>query len=222
MLQMPPYLIMGIGFLAQGFFSARILVQWILSEKARKVLNPNLFWVLSLFGSFLLCLYGWLREDFPIVLGQFISYYIYIYNLRLKGVWGAWPLLLRILLLLMPLVALVQPALHPVDFVDKFLQNENVPLWLLIFGSAGQVIFTLRFIYQWYVSMKLRRSELPPGFWIISLVGSTCIVSYALFRLDPVLILGQSFGIVAYARNLYLGYRQNHQKSYPGRVKSVR
>lgn len=206
---MPSFVVIGIGLLAQGFFSARILVQWILSERARKVLNPNIFWVLSLIGSYLLCIYGWLREDFAIILGQFISYYIYIYNLRLKGVWRTWPVIVKILLLFTPVVALVIPALHPQEFIRTFLRNEDIPLWLLIYGSAGQIIFTLRFIYQWYVSMRLHRSELPPGFWILSLIGSSAIVSYAIFRLDPVLILGQSFGIVAYARNLYLGYMQN-------------
>lgn len=202
---MPTAVIFSIGLLAQGFFSARILVQWILSERARKVLSPDIFWILSLAGSYLLCLYGWLREDFAIVLGQFISYYVYIYNLRLKGVWQRWPRSVRLLLLLTPIAVIGIAALQPEKLADTFLRNEDIPLWLLIYGSAGQILFTLRFVYQWYVSRKLQRSELPPGFWIISLAGSTAIVSYAIFRLDPVLILGQSFGLVAYARNLYIG-----------------
>ncbi|MBD5217168.1 MAG: lauroyl acyltransferase [Bacteroidales bacterium] len=202
---MPTAVIFSIGLLAQGFFSARILVQWILSERARKVLSPDIFWILSLAGSYLLCLYGWLREDFAIVLGQFISYYVYIYNLRLKGVWQRWPLAVRLLLLLTPIAVIGIAALQPEKLADTFLRNDDIPLWLLIYGSAGQILFTLRFVYQWYVSRKLQRSELPPGFWIISLAGSTAIVSYAIFRLDPVLILGQSFGLVAYARNLYIG-----------------
>lgn len=49
---------LAVGFLAQGFFSARILVQWLLSERARKVLSPSVFWVLSLAGAYLLCFYG--------------------------------------------------------------------------------------------------------------------------------------------------------------------
>ena len=81
-----PAFILAIGFLAQGFFSARILVQWILSERARRVLSPSLFWILSLAGAYLLCLYGWLRDDFSFVLGQFISYYIYLWNLNIKGI----------------------------------------------------------------------------------------------------------------------------------------
>ena len=81
-----------IGLLAQGFFSARILVQWIMSEKAKKVVNPALFWILSVAGSWLLFIYGWIRDDFAIMLGQVISYYIYIWNLNQKGIWERLPL----------------------------------------------------------------------------------------------------------------------------------
>ena len=73
-----------IGFLAQVFFSARILLQWILSERAKKVISPAIFWQLSIVGSYLLFVYGWLRDDFAIILGQIISYYIYIWNLGQK------------------------------------------------------------------------------------------------------------------------------------------
>ena len=75
-----------VGFLAQVFFSARILLQWILSERAKRVVSPSIFWILSLAGSYLLFIYGWMRDDFAIVLGQVISYYIYIWNLSAKGV----------------------------------------------------------------------------------------------------------------------------------------
>ena len=73
-----------IGFLAQVFFSARILLQWILSERAKRVISPTIFWQLSILGSYLLFLYGWMRHDFAIILGQLISYYIYIWNLEMK------------------------------------------------------------------------------------------------------------------------------------------
>lgn len=204
---------MAIGLLAQGFFSARILVQWIMSERARKVLSPSVFWILSIAGSYLLCLYGWLRQDFAIVLGQFISYYVYIWNLKAKGIWKDIPLIFKIVLLFTPLVALCFVMGDVRNFISTFIFNEEVPMWLLIFGSAGQIIFTLRFLYQWYFSRKAGESELPPGFWWLSLLGSSIIVSYAIFRLDPVLILGQSFGLVAYSRNLWIGYRQRKNNS---------
>lgn len=194
--------VLAIGFLAQGFFSARILVQWILSERARHVLSPSIFWVLSLAGAYLLCLYGWLRDDFAIVLGQFISYYIYLWNLNMKGVWRHifWPL--RAVLLLTPVVAIGFVMGNAGEFAARFLRNDDVPLWLLLFGSAGQVLFTLRFVYQWIYSNHKGESQLPAGFWIISLIGSLSIVTYGCIRLDPVLIVGQSFGVVSYVRNL--------------------
>ena len=129
-------LVYAIGFLAQGFFSARMLVQWILSEKARRVLSPTVFWVLSIIGSYLLCIYGWLRHDFAIVLGQFISYYIYLWNLKEKGVWQRLHAALKALLLLTPVVAILWVAGDASAFVASFIRNEEVPLWLLLFGSG--------------------------------------------------------------------------------------
>ena len=204
------WLIYGIGFLAQGFFSARILVQWIMSERARKVLSPSIFWILSIAGSYLLCLYGVLRNDFAIVLGQFISYYIYLWNLKAKGIWAQAHLWLRLLLIGTPLIALVIAGLHAETVIDSFFHNEKVPLWLLLFGSAGQIIFTLRFIYQYWYSSRRGESELPPFFWILSLIGSLSIVTYGIIRHDPVLIIGQSFGLIAYIRNLMIGAKRPH------------
>ncbi len=197
-------LTLAIGFLAQIFFSARILVQWIMSEKAHRVLSPSLFWVFSLAGSYLFFLYGWLRGDFAIVLGQFLSYYIYLWNLNAKGVWKKLPVLLRAILLLTPVVALGFAGKNAGEVVDRFLHNDGVPMWLLIYGSAGQVLFTLRFVYQWFYSRNRGESSLPAGFWIISLTGALCIVTYGIIRKDLVLMVGQSFGIVSYTRNLMI------------------
>lgn len=93
---------------------------------------------------------------------------------------------------------------------SRLFANPDIPLPLLLYGSAGQIIFTLRFIYQWLYSVRRRRSVLPVGFWWISLLGSLTICSYAIFRADPVLIVGQSVGLVAYIRNIIIGH---HEKS---------
>lgn len=202
-----------IGFLAQIFFSARILIQWILSEKAKEIVSPSIFWILSIAGSYLLFIYGWCRDDFSIILGQIISYYIYIWNLNAKGIWEKVHMLLRIVLVITPVVACAYLLREPEVFFNQFFRNEDIPIWLLVFGSAGQVIFTLRFIYQWAYSYRRHVSTLPIGFWIISLTGSAIIVSYGIFRLDPVLILGQSTGFVAYTRNIILGLRKKRQEA---------
>lgn len=195
-----------IGFAAQIMFSARMLIQWIMSERAHRVLSPALYWIFSIAGAYLFVVYGWMRDDFAIILGQFISYYVYAFNLHIKGLWQKIPVLLRWLMLLTPLVAAGFAFANADDIVGQFFKNEDIPLWLIIFGSAGQVMFTFRFIYQWYVAWKTGKSVLPPLFWIISLVGSTAITIYGVIRLDPVLIVGQGFGLVAYARNLWLCY----------------
>ena len=202
------YAIFAIGFLAQAFFSARILLQWILSERAKKVVSPTIYWVLSMLGSYLLCLYGWLRDDFAIILGQLISYYIYIWNLHEKGAWQKVHIAFRTVLFLTPLVAVGFALREPGAFVETFFRNDDVPLWQVVFGSAGQVVFTLRFVYQWQYSYRRHESILPLGFWIISLVGSAMIVSYGLFRHDPVLILGQSTGFLAYTRNIFIYHKE--------------
>ncbi len=195
----------AIGFLAQAFFSARILIQWILSERAKRVVSPTAYWVCSLAGSYLLFVYGWLRDDFAIILGQMVSYYIYLWNLNAKGIWPRLSAILRTVLLFTPVAALVGIARNAAHFFDTFMQNESVPLWLLLFGSAGQLIFSLRFVYQLYYSARRNESVLPSGFWGLSLLGSSMIVIYGAIRLDPVLILGQSVGFVAYTRNLLIG-----------------
>ena len=196
-----------IGFLAQVFFSARILLQWILSERAKKVISPAIFWQLSIVGSYLLFVYGWLRDDFAIILGEIISYYIYIWNLDKKHQWKKLPFIIRTLLLLTPVAAILYMLKDASAFVDQFFRNEKIPLWLLIYGSMGQIIFTLRFVYQWIYSKRKDESLLPIGFWVISLLGALIIVSYAIYRRDPVLILGQSTGLIAYSRNIYLSRR---------------
>ena len=122
------------------------------------------------------------------------------------------PKITRLLLLTIPLIA-VTMVLHDVSGWWQRFFCGSIPLWLIIFGSAGQIIFTLRFVYQWLYSVKRGESVLPAGFWIISLSGSIIIMAYALVRHDPVLILGQIFGLVAYTRNLVIGHRSNVRKN---------
>ena len=206
-------LVYAIGFLAQLFFGARTVLQWILSEMAKKSLSPSIFWILSIVASWLFFIYGWMREDFAIILGQVIAYYIYIWNLNAKSVWKKVPFLLRAILVITPPIAIIFASGDAAEFAATFLRNEDIPLWMLIMGSAGQVIFTLRFVYQLFYSVKKGESVLPLGFWIISLSGSSIIIIYALLRLDPVLILGQSFGFIAYIRNIALHKKHNEQIS---------
>ena len=196
-----------LGFISQVLFFMRTFLQWVLSERAKKVLSPNIYWVLSIIASYLFCIYGWFRNDFAILLGQLISYYIYIWNLNENGVWKKINIVLQAILFLTPIFAIGFVLKNGNYFVSNFLTNTKIPFWLIILGSGGQIIFTLRFVYQWIYSMRRNESLLPIGFWIISLVGSGLITIYGVIRVDPILILGRSVGFIAYTRNIAI-YRK--------------
>ena len=203
------WLIYGIGFLAQGLFSSRLIIQWFLSEKQKKVVTPALFWVLSLLASFLLFLYGYLRHDFAIMLGQCLTYFIYIRNLHLQNYWEKIHITLRWFFYLIPFVLVIYYFNNNVFDLNNLLKNKDIPIWLLILGIVSQVVFTLRFVYQWIYSEKHKKSSLPMGFWILSNIGSLLILTYAIFRKDPVLFVGHILGIRIYTRNIILLVKQD-------------
>ncbi|MDQ4139926.1 MAG: lipid-A-disaccharide synthase N-terminal domain-containing protein [Bacteroidota bacterium] len=202
------YFIYGIGLLAQLLFSARLLLQWIKSEKAGKVLSPASFWTTSILASILLMIYGALREDVVVIGGQVISYFIYLRNLKLKNLWEQVPFVIRWLAIFFPLITFAWLFFYDNYTWTYLLEHNKISGAIIAWGGLGQVIFTLRFVYQWYYSERLQQSIIPNGFWLISLVGSLMIMSYAVIRLDPILFIGQIFGVVVYIRNFILGTRE--------------
>ncbi len=73
----------GLGFLGQMLFTARMLVQWLASEKSKRSVVPPAFWWLSLIGASMLIAYFIWRKDVVGVLGQGFGWIIYIRNLAL-------------------------------------------------------------------------------------------------------------------------------------------
>ena len=90
----------------------------------------------------------------------------------------------------------------------KLFKNEAIPMWLIVLGSIAQIIFTLRFVYQWMYSEKNKESSLPFGFWLLSLMGSIMILIYAVLRKDPVLLVGHLMGSAIYFRNIIILRKQ--------------
>lgn len=210
---MSPALVSAIGFTAQILFSSRILVQWIASEKAKKILSPVIFWQLSMAASFLLCVYGWLRHDFAIISGQLIAYYVYIWNLNIKGSWKKMPVIARWPLIILPAAAILWFLINWNDTVKYLFMQDNIPTWLIVFGTAGQLIFSLRFVYQWWHSRKAGESLLPITFWLISITGSALIIIYGIIRQDIVIVIGQTAGLIAYVRNVMIGMKCNRKEN---------
>ncbi len=82
---------------------------------------------------------------------------------------------------------------------------SDIPLHWLVLGLGGQLLFFGRFLIQWIASERRKQSVMPTVFWWFSIGGSLCVLNYAIFWLgDPVIILGQSVGIIVYTRNLML------------------
>lgn len=79
----------------------------------------------------------------------------------------------------------------------------KLDFWL-IFGFLGQFMFFMRFLLQWLVSEKRGESVIPIAFWYFSILGSVIILAYAIHKLDPVFMLGQSVASVIYIRNIML------------------
>jgi lipid-A-disaccharide synthase-like uncharacterized protein len=87
-------------------------------------------------------------------------------------------------------------------------------IWLVI-GFLGQGIFFMRWVVQWIASEKHAESRVPIAFWYMSLLGGLITLAYAVYRMDPVFIAGQSIGAVVYLRNLMLISRANQPGSAP-------
>ncbi|MGV3634192.1 MAG: lipid-A-disaccharide synthase N-terminal domain-containing protein [Pseudorhodoplanes sp.] len=87
---------------------------------------------------------------------------------------------------------------------DVFVTNLD---WWVVLGVIAQIFFTARFVVQWLASERAGRSVIPVAFWILSLVGGLMLLTYAIYRKDPVFIAGQTFGVFVYLRNLQLVLR---------------
>jgi len=86
--------------------------------------------------------------------------------------------------------------------------NLDMPRGWLALGLIGQALFSGRFLVQWIASERRQASVVPTAFWWFSIGGGVCLLAYAIYRGDPVFILGQSAGLIVYLRNLVLLRRQ--------------
>ncbi len=95
-------------------------------------------------------------------------------------------------------------------------------IWMII-GFVGQAIFASRFLIQWIVSERASKSIIPNIFWWISILGSMILLSYAIYKEDPVFIVGQSCGFLIYSRNLYLikKGKKKKTKSDPSKIMKI-
>jgi lipid-A-disaccharide synthase-like uncharacterized protein len=82
---------------------------------------------------------------------------------------------------------------------DVFVGNLD---WAILVGYIAQAMFAMRFVVQWIASERAGHSVVPMAFWVFSIGGGLMLLGYALYRKDPVFIIGQAFGVFVYLRNL--------------------
>jgi len=88
----------------------------------------------------------------------------------------------------------------------------GLKVWLFI-GFFAQALFFSRWVVQWFATEKNKKSTIPIAFWYLSLAGGVMLLCYAIYRKDPVFILGQTTGAIIYIRNLY--YIHQHKNKPP-------
>ncbi len=198
-----------IGFFGQALFSTRFVIQWMATEKNKKSVIPTAFWYFSIAGSLTLLSYALYRRDPVFVLGQTFGVFIYLRNLYFIHPKFMQKLIAVIVIYFSALMLyLLSSGYVSPDQIKELRSNNTLKdtLWQAI-GFIGQILFSMRFILQWIASEKEKRSVMPITFWYFSMFGSITLLSYAIYQQDPVFILGQSFGMVIYLRNLYYVFK---------------
>ena len=192
-----PWLV--VGWLGIACFFSRFMVQWIASERAGESVAPPVFWLLSVAGAVLMMLYSVERGEPVFLVGYVVTLSIYLRNLWLRYRESA---------ALSPLtttaLALVAGALLVTQGVKNLRPGYgDSRLWLII-GVVGQAVFSSRFIVQWHLTERARRSHFPEAFWWISLMGNLLLLAYAVRVGDPVWIVGLCLGPLVQVRNLMI------------------
>jgi lipid-A-disaccharide synthase-like uncharacterized protein len=216
----------GVGWAGQAVFTWRVLEQWIASERAKRTVVPPSFWTWSLIGTALLLVYVLHRQDPPFLVALLVNGFIYGRNLRFSmrspGAPPRGSPLVPVLLgvLVFGLVAAYATLRqHPiVRFDDAPVAGKSVgdpsPIWLAV-GFLGALLWSSRFVVQWWASERQGRSVMPESFFWVSLGGSVLLFTYALHRVDWVLMAAYALNPIPYARNIVLA-RRHRAASTPG------
>jgi len=183
-----------LGWTGQALFMSRVLLQWVASERTGRPVIPKLYWQISFTGSVFVTLYTLLEKDIIYTVSVLPGGFVALRNLLL-----AVPASRR---RLVPYAAVLMGCVIWAGFL-KLPKKEDFALAAI--GFAGAVIWSGRHVVQWWISERLGRSVLPTTYWILSLVGGTLLLSYALWDWNPIMIVGYGTGMIPYARNLVLG-----------------
>jgi lipid-A-disaccharide synthase-like uncharacterized protein len=195
----------AVGWAGNAVFTWRVVLQWVSSERARRSLVSPAFWGWSLVGTILLLAYAVHRRDPVFVLGLLVNGVASARNLWMmrprpgaEPVQGSvvWPVVVGVVAF--TLITIQEWA------SDRGLVRFDASTVLLLCGFAGQILWSGRFVVQWWQSERLGQSVLSPTFFRMSIAGSLLLFAYAVARGDWVNMAGYALNPIPYARNLVL------------------
>lgn len=186
--------LLATGFVGQALFAGRVIYQWYASEKAGKPVVPRGYWALSLVGAAFVLVYSVAIHNLVFVMSVLPGAVIAYMNMRIRAKSSRRELVPWA-------VALMALVAWTVWAQDRL--RVGPPVWAAI-GLVGSVMWSLRHVFQWWVSERRGTPTLPLSFWLLSLVGGLFLLAYACSRLDPVMIAGYLFNCLPYLRILFL------------------
>jgi lipid-A-disaccharide synthase-like uncharacterized protein len=205
-----------LGVPGAAIFYGRFYVQWIVSEIKGKSVVPVAFWYMSAVGSLTLLAYGVIIQSPLGTLSHCFNIVVYARNLihiwRGKGRlskarnMGVHAAVVAVILVALGLTALTW--LRELGRTTDSSTSEAARTWLwLAVGVAGQGLFALRFLIQWFATERKRESVVPPVFWWLSLAAALLMGASWLQRREWVYAIGIATTFFVYFRNLWLIYR---------------
>ncbi|MBT3394789.1 MAG: hypothetical protein HN411_06785 [Waddliaceae bacterium] len=204
------------GFMASFFFALRFFVQWFLSEKKGKSHVTEIFWKLSIIGSSIFMLHGFIQVQAHLSLIQACNIVISWRNLNIMSDKKEPSPLSKVFVIFgIAITAVIAVFIAQGLFSGggiSWIRRPQTPwnygsdvnlIWHVI-GSCGMAIFASRFWIQWWNAERANKSALNISFWYLSLSGAVLAVAYFVALGDIINILGYSIGIAPYLRNLIL------------------
>lgn len=190
-----------VGWIGNAFYFSRFLHQWVRSERAGRSVTPVVFWWLSLGGCLLLGSYALHRGQVLLLPAFLVNGAVYVRNLHLAATGGKGGRVGPVPAALIGLGAAV--ALYLTGVAEPREGFGASGAWLAV-GIGGQLVWSSRFLLQWWFAEHTGRAEFPASFWWYTLAGSLLNIAYTAHLGDPIFLASYAPTPLYPIRNLML------------------
>lgn len=191
------------GFIGQQLFTARVLIQWIASEKAKKSVAPPAFWWTSLIANLMLLIYS-LNQSKKVTAYAMSFVFLYTINIvpYVRNIILTYKVKGKKINLITFIVSFIVVLLSIIE-LRKMETAFQLNLWFLV-GTFVGFLYGSRFIWQWLYAEYKKESILPLWFWWLSIISSLFTLIYAIYIWDPNFMIGFTFNTIPMIRNVMI------------------